>query len=72
MLNYKNELQKATNLLAKERYLFIGQNVQFGGTSLYHMVKHLPLNQRIEVPVFEDIQMGMSIGMALEGLKVCS
>ena len=24
-------------------------------------------NKKIEVPVFEDVQMGMSMGMALEG-----
>ena len=72
MVSYKDELQRATDLLAKEGYLFIGQNVLAGGTSLYHMVKHLPIEQRIELPVFEEIQMGMSIGMTLEGLKVCT
>lgn len=71
-MNYKDELQKATDLLAQKGYIFVGQNMIAGGTSLYHMVKHLPIEQRIELPVFEDIQMGMSIGMALEALKVCS
>lgn len=70
-MNYKDELQKATDLLAKNGYIFLGQNMIFGGTSLYHMVKHLPESQRIEIPVFEDIQAGMAIGMHLEGLKVC-
>jgi len=72
MLSYKNELQRATDLLGEESYLFVGQNMQFGGTSMYHMVKHLPKEQRIELPVFEDIQMGMSIGLSLQGIKVCS
>jgi pyruvate/2-oxoglutarate/acetoin dehydrogenase E1 component len=72
MVNYKDELQRATNLLADNGYIFIGQNMVAGGTSMYHMVKHLPLNQRIELPVFEDIQAGIATGMALEGLKVCS
>ena len=71
-MNYKDELQKATNLLGKNGYLFFGQNMIFGGTSMYHMIKHLPETQRLEVPVFEDIQMGMSIGLALYGIKVCS
>ena len=71
-MNYKEELQKATNLLAENGYIFLGQNMIAGGTSLYHMVKDLPIEQRIELPVFEDIQAGMSIGMTLEGLKVCS
>ena len=70
-MNYKEELQKATDLLAENRYIFLGQNMVAGGTSLYHMVKHLPIEQRIELPVFEDIQMGMAIGMHLENLKIC-
>lgn len=72
MKSYKEELQRATNLLGENDYLFFGQNMRFGGTSMYHMIKHLPEEQRIEVPVFEDIQMGMSIGLALNGIKVCS
>lgn len=72
MPSYKEELQRATNLLGENDYLFFGQNMRFGGTSMYHMIKHLPEEQRIEIPVFEDIQMGMSIGLALNGIKVCS
>jgi len=72
MISYKEELQRATNLLGENGYLFFGQNMRFGGTSMYHMIKHLPEAQRIEIPVFEDIQMGMSIGLALNGIKVCS
>lgn len=71
-MNYKDELQKATNILGANGYLFIGQNMRAGGTSMFHMVKHLPEEQRIELPVFEDIQAGVSIGMSLEGLKICS
>jgi pyruvate/2-oxoglutarate/acetoin dehydrogenase E1 component len=71
-MNYKEELQRATNLLAENGYIFIGQNMVAGGTSMYHMVKHLPIEQRIELPVMEEVQMGMSIGMSLEGIKVCS
>lgn len=71
-MNYKDELQKATNILAENGYVFFGQNMRAGGTSLYHMIKHLPEEQRVEVPVFEDIQMGMSLGMSLDGIKVCS
>lgn len=71
-MNYKDELQRATDMLAEADYIFLGQNMKFGGTSMYHMVKHLPEKQRIELPVFEETQMGMTIGMTLEGLKICS
>ena len=72
MNSYREELQRATNLLGDQGYIFFGQNMRFGGTSMYHMIKHLPEEQRIEIPVFEDIQMGMSIGLSLTGVKVCS
>ena len=72
MKSYKEELQRATDLLGENGYTFFGQNMRFGGTSMYHMIKHLPEEQRIEIPVFEDIQMGMSIGLALNGIKICS
>lgn len=71
-MNYKEELQRATNMLGEEGYIFLGQNMKFGGTSLYHMVKHLPEEQRLELPVMEDTQMGISAGMTLEGEKICS
>src|SRR3990167_3121955 len=70
--NYKEELQRATDLLGKNGYIFLGQNMVAGGTSQYHMIKHLPIEQRSELPVFEDIQMGMATGMTLEGFKICS
>lgn len=71
-MNYKEELQKATNKLGEEGYIFIGQNMQYGGTSMFHMIKHLPKNQRIELPVFEETQAGIATGMALAGEKVVS
>jgi len=71
-MNYKEELQKATDMLGESGYIFFGQNMKSGGTSLFHMIKHLPENQRYEVPVSEEMQMGMSLGMSLNGLKICS
>jgi len=71
-MNYKEELEKATNILGEAGYIFHGQNMVAGGTSMFHMIKHLPLTQRIELPVFEDIQMGMATGMALNGEKICT
>ena len=71
MTTYLDELIRAMNLLAENGYLFFGQNTRYGGTSMYHTFKQLPDSQRIEVPVFENTQAGMAMGMALEGLKVC-
>lgn len=71
-MTYLDKIKEAMNLLANEGYIFLGQSVRYSGTGMYHSIKHLPMEQRIELPVFEDVQAGMSIGMALEGMKLCS
>lgn len=66
--SYKEELMKAMDLLAAHpKTVFIGQNMVFGGTSMFWTLKNVPLEKRVELPVFEEVQMGMSLGMALEG-----
>ena len=70
MGTYAKELSKAMELLSKDqRTILIGQNVKYGGTSMFWTFENTwPEDRRIETPVVEDIQMGMSIGMALEGM----
>jgi len=71
-MSYLDEIKKAMNLLDKEGYYFIGQNMKYGGTSMFHTYKHIPEERRIELPVCEEMQSGIATGMSLEGLKVCS
>ena len=68
MVNYKEELERAMKMLAEHpKTLFIGQNTVYGGTSMFWTINTLPIEKRIELPVFEDVQSGISIGLALEG-----
>lgn len=69
-MKYKEEIIKAMKWLAEDqRTVVIGQSVKYKGTGLYWTIKDAwPDDRRIELPVFEDIQMGMTIGMSLEGL----
>jgi pyruvate/2-oxoglutarate/acetoin dehydrogenase E1 component len=54
--------------LAKDkRSIFIGQSVKYSGNSIYNTLKTIPENKKIEVPVFEDVQMGLSTGLAIQG-----
>ncbi len=70
---YKAELTKAMKLLADDdKSIFIGQGTLYGGISMYPTMRDVPKNKIIEVPVFEDTQCGMSLGMALEGYTVIS
>ena len=67
-MKYKDELIKSMNFLSKKKdTLFIGQSVKFSGNAIFNTLKQVVDSKKIELPVFEDVQMGISIGMALEG-----
>ena len=57
-------------LAAKQDTFFIGQAVEVPGTAMFNTLKDIEPHKRQELPVFEDTQMGMSIGMALTGERV--
>ena len=68
VLRYADEVSKAMEYLASnEKTLFIGQSVAYPGNVIYKTLAHLPSNKKIELPVFEEAQLGMSIGLAIEG-----
>ncbi len=73
MGKYFDELKQSMDWLAsKENTYFIGQAVADPGTGMSNTLKDVPLEKRLELPVFENTQMGMSIGMVLNGTKVIS
>ena len=68
-MKYKDELIRSMEWLAeKDDTIVIGQSIKYSGSAVYNTVKTLPMKKRMEVPVFEELQMGMSTGIALEGL----
>lgn len=67
-MKYKQELIRSMNWLAeKEDTVFLGQACAVSGHSISGTITDVPLEKRIELPVFEETQMGISTGMALEG-----
>lgn len=72
-MGYFEELQNAMSWLGeKADTLFLGQAVLVPGTAMFNTLKQLPEDKRIELPVFEDTQMGISLGMAMQGTRVVS
>ena len=68
LMTYKKELIKSMNYLSKNpKTIFLGQSVSYPGNSMYNTLVEVPEKKKIELPVFEDVQMGLSIGLALEG-----
>jgi len=66
-MKYKDELIRAMNWLGeKEDTVFLGQACKVSGHSISSTLTHVPQDKRIELPVFEETQLGISTGMALE------
>jgi pyruvate/2-oxoglutarate/acetoin dehydrogenase E1 component len=73
LLSYFSELTKAMTWLGQQPdTVFIGQCVEYPGNALFKTLEGVPEEKRIELPVAEEMQLGMSIGMALTGKTVIS
>ena len=50
------------------RVIFLGQAVAYPGTAMTGSMEGIDVERRIEMPVCEEMQLGMSIGLAANGL----
>jgi pyruvate/2-oxoglutarate/acetoin dehydrogenase E1 component len=67
-LRYKAELDRAMNYIgALENSLFVGQAVRVPGTAMSGTLESVDKSKLIEFPVEEDLQMGYTIGLAMNG-----
>lgn len=72
-MNYTNEIKRAMKYFAKDKKtIFLGQSVEVPGNLLFKSLGEVPRKQKLEVPVFEETQMGMATGLALEGFNAVS
>ena len=72
-MSYSGELNKAMMYLAeKDDTIFLGQSMVYGGIAIANSFKDIPLEKRIEMPVAENLQMGISTGLALQGFTPVS
>lgn len=69
--DYYRSVCDAMNMLAAHsRTIFLGQQV--GVQDFYGTLENVPTFKRIEMPIAEELQLGMSIGLALERyIPVC-
>ena len=66
--SYFVELTRAMGMLAEhEKTIFIGQAVAYPGQIAYRTFELVPAHKRIEMPVCEDFQVGLSSGLAMAG-----
>tara|TARA_B100000029_G_C17576716_1_gene958373 strand:+ start:822 stop:1328 length:507 start_codon:yes stop_codon:yes gene_type:complete len=54
--------------LAKDKKtIFIGQAVEVPGTSMFNTLKNINRKKLVELPVAEEMQMGITLGLAMDG-----
>ncbi len=72
-MTYFDELCKAMTWLGeKPDIVFLGQSVLYPGNAIYKTLQGVPKEKIIELPVMEDAQLGMAIGMSLMGkVPIC-
>lgn len=67
-MTYKDSLTNAMTKLGKiDNSVFLGQQILFAGNPMSSTLIDVPKEKMIELPVMEDSQMGMSLGMAMTG-----
>ena len=68
MKKYFNEIKKSMDFLGRKKdTIFIGQAVEVPGTAMSNTLKGVPKKKLMELPVAEEMQMGMSLGLAMDG-----
>jgi len=68
MKKYFDEIKKSMDFLGKKKdTIFIGQAVEVAGTAMSNTLKGVPKKKLMELPVAEEMQMGMSLGLAMDG-----
>ena len=72
-MSYFDELCTAMQMLAsRPNTIFLGQGVGEKGTTMSATFDGVVSDRRLEMPVAEDMQAGISIGLALQGyLPIC-
>jgi pyruvate/2-oxoglutarate/acetoin dehydrogenase E1 component len=68
---YKDALTSAMKILGeKDDVIFIGQQIVYAGNPMSTTLGNVPKEKMVELPVMEETQMGMSLGIAMTGKTV--
>ena len=68
---YKDALSNSMKVLGeKDDVIFIGQQIVYAGNPMSTTLGDVPKEKMVELPVMEETQMGMSLGIAMAGKTV--
>jgi pyruvate/2-oxoglutarate/acetoin dehydrogenase E1 component len=67
-MKYFDELKRSMEWLGEQNdTIFIGQAVEYAGTGMTNTLKDVNTDKLMEMPVNEDMQMGITNGLAMNG-----
>jgi len=67
-VEYALELNKSMKKLGeRDDVYFMGQTVGYKGSPMFNSLEGVVADKRLELPVMEEVQMGMATGMAMNG-----
>ena len=65
---YFEELKRSMEFIgSKKETIFIGQAVEVPGTAMSNTLINIPKKKLLELPVAEEMQMGITLGLAMDG-----
>jgi len=65
---YIDKIKESMKMLANnDNVLFLGQTVNYKGSPIYNTLEGISESKRIELPIMEEVQMGISTGLSLGG-----
>lgn len=68
MGKYLDEMKRAMDYLGEqENTIFLGQAVEYKGTAMTNSLRDVDRNKLLEMPVCEEMQMGITNGLAVSG-----
>lgn len=67
-MKYFSELKRSMDYLSNKRNsIFLGQAVEYPGTAMFETLKNINIKKKLELPVAEEMQMGITIGLMMKG-----
>jgi pyruvate/2-oxoglutarate/acetoin dehydrogenase E1 component len=65
---YNQELKRTMTWLSEQpNTIFLGQAVEYAGTGCYESLTEIAPKRKMEFPVAENFQLGVSVGLAMNG-----
>jgi pyruvate/2-oxoglutarate/acetoin dehydrogenase E1 component len=71
-MKYIEEIDRGMKLLADNNTVIIGQAVRYKGHAITRQAAFWEESKRIELPVAEEMQTGIALGMSINGDKIVS